>query len=378
MAAEYSRELGAKVIVGQNRLVTLGFRQGGSAGYGLRRLLVDRNRNPKALLKPGEYKSIQTDRVILIPGPDEEVKVIHEIYRLFIYERRSPKEIAWELNRRGLPNDKGLPWEDYGISRILTNPKYAGINVRNLGSVRLKQRRIRNPPELWVRCDHAFTPIVSLAEFEKACALHESQRQLKTDEDYLGRLRRLLERRGELNTRIINAARGVPEAGTYRHRFGTLRRAYALIGYTRPEDYRYMDARVALRDWWMEQRTSFIAELREHGAKIESAGSSTILINNEFTATFLMLLCRKNKGGNLRWNIELRRREIPDITVAVRLTPDNGKILDFYILPKAEIASRPELTLGIPGPLEAYRFNNLDFLTGAARRTPVEEVLCTQ
>ncbi len=378
MAAEYSRELGAKVIVGQNRLVGLGFRQGGSAGYGLRRLLVDRNRNPKGLLKQGEYKSIQTDRVILVPGPDEEVKVIREIYYLFIHERRSPKEIAAELNRQGLRNDKGRPWEEYLISRILTNPKYAGINARNLSSVRLRQRRIRNPPELWARCDKAFTPIISLAEFEEACTVYENQRRLKTDEDCLCRLRRLLEQHGELNTRIIDRANNVPSSGTYRRRFGTLRRAYDLIGYTRPEDYRHMDARLALRDWWMEQRALLIAKLREHGAKIELAGSSSILINNEFRATFLMLLCRKTKGGDLRWNIELRRREISDITVAVRLTPDNKNTLDFYIFPKAEIALRSELTLGIPGPLESYRFDNLDFLTGAIRRTLVEEVSCKQ
>src|ERR1700761_7029062 len=37
MAAEYSRELSAKVFEGQCRLVKLGFHQGGSPGYGLRR-----------------------------------------------------------------------------------------------------------------------------------------------------------------------------------------------------------------------------------------------------------------------------------------------------------------------------------------------------
>jgi hypothetical protein len=37
MAAEYSRELSVKVSSGQCRLIKLGFRQGGPAGYGLRR-----------------------------------------------------------------------------------------------------------------------------------------------------------------------------------------------------------------------------------------------------------------------------------------------------------------------------------------------------
>ena len=50
MAAEYSRELSVKVFSGQCRLIELGFRQGGPAGYGLRRQLIDRDRNPKGLL----------------------------------------------------------------------------------------------------------------------------------------------------------------------------------------------------------------------------------------------------------------------------------------------------------------------------------------
>ena len=41
MAGEYSRELSAKVFAGQCRLIEIGYRQGGPAGYGLRRMLVD-------------------------------------------------------------------------------------------------------------------------------------------------------------------------------------------------------------------------------------------------------------------------------------------------------------------------------------------------
>jgi len=41
MAGEYSRELSAKVFAGQCRLIELGFRQGGMAGYGLRRMRIE-------------------------------------------------------------------------------------------------------------------------------------------------------------------------------------------------------------------------------------------------------------------------------------------------------------------------------------------------
>ena len=40
MSGEYSRDLSIKVFAGQCRLITLGFRQGGTPGFGLRRLLI--------------------------------------------------------------------------------------------------------------------------------------------------------------------------------------------------------------------------------------------------------------------------------------------------------------------------------------------------
>ena len=67
MAGEYSRELSAKVFAGQGRLIEKGFRQGGPAGFGLRRTLIDENGASKGDLRRGEHKSIQTDRVIEPP-----------------------------------------------------------------------------------------------------------------------------------------------------------------------------------------------------------------------------------------------------------------------------------------------------------------------
>jgi DNA invertase Pin-like site-specific DNA recombinase len=75
MAGEYSRELSVKVFAGQCRLIELGYRQGGPAGYGLRRLLIDEEHRPKEVLAPGHRKSLQTDRVTLVLGPEDEQKV---------------------------------------------------------------------------------------------------------------------------------------------------------------------------------------------------------------------------------------------------------------------------------------------------------------
>jgi hypothetical protein len=86
------------VFAGQCRLIELGYRQGGPAGYGLRRILVDQNGSVKSELARGEHKSLQTDRVILMPGPDDEVRTVNLIYQWFIDHGISTSEIAGRLN----------------------------------------------------------------------------------------------------------------------------------------------------------------------------------------------------------------------------------------------------------------------------------------
>src|SRR2546428_2027921 len=84
MAGEYSRELSSKVFQGACRLIQMGFKQGGTAGFGLRRMLVDQAGQRKTLLKMGEQQSLQTDRVILVPGPEGEIEVVRWIYEAFL------------------------------------------------------------------------------------------------------------------------------------------------------------------------------------------------------------------------------------------------------------------------------------------------------
>jgi hypothetical protein len=70
-----------KVSEGLRRISALGFRTTGSAGYGLRRMLVSEDGRRKQVLREGERKSIARDRVILVPGPKNEVQHVREIFK---------------------------------------------------------------------------------------------------------------------------------------------------------------------------------------------------------------------------------------------------------------------------------------------------------
>jgi DNA invertase Pin-like site-specific DNA recombinase len=151
MAGEYSRELSTKVFAGQCRLIELGFRQGGPPGYGLRRKLIDQSGAPKGELSRGEHKSIQTDRVVLVAGPDTEVTVVREVYRRFVEDLISERQIADDLNARGMTKETGLPWTRGTVHQVLINEKYIGNNVWNRVSFKLKKKRVHNHPDMWIR-----------------------------------------------------------------------------------------------------------------------------------------------------------------------------------------------------------------------------------
>lgn len=110
MAGEYSRELSTKVFAGQCRLIELGFRQGGPAGFGLRRVLLDQSGLVKSELGRGERKSLQTDRVILMPGPESETGIVRLIYQWFIEESLSEGQIATRLNSMNVRTDLDRVW----------------------------------------------------------------------------------------------------------------------------------------------------------------------------------------------------------------------------------------------------------------------------
>ncbi|TIP53879.1 MAG: recombinase family protein, partial [Mesorhizobium sp.] len=98
MASEYSRELSAKISRAQTQQARLGFKQGGPLPYGVRRMLISKDGQPRFLLGPGEEKGLSTDRVIYVPGPPEELKIVRRIFRMFVDQRRSIRSIARILN----------------------------------------------------------------------------------------------------------------------------------------------------------------------------------------------------------------------------------------------------------------------------------------
>jgi len=377
MSGEYSRELSVKVSAGQERLIHLGFRQGGPAGYGLRRLLVDEYRQPKAELRRGEHKSIQTDRVVLVPGPPREVETVCRLYRMFVVQRRSEKEIAAVLNAEGLLTDLGRPWTRGTVHQILTNEKYIGNNIFNRVSSKLKTKRVRNAPDMWVRENGAFTPVVEADFFEAAQRIIQERSRRFTDQELLDRLSALLAEKGWLSGLVIDEVEDMPSSSTFRQRFGSLMRAYQLVGYTPARDYRYIETNRALRALHPNVVADVIAGIRSVGAEVAQNPVNDLLrVNQEFSAALVIARAQETSAGGLRWKIRLDSGLRPDITIAARMDASNTGVQDYYFLPWLDVGATPSLRLAPDNGilLDAYRFENLDAFVDLTRRISVREV----
>jgi len=373
MAGEYSRELSVKVFAGQCRLIELGYRQGGPAGYGLRRVLIDQSGAVKGELARGEHKSLQTDRVILMPGPDDEIRVIHQIYQWFIDEQISEAEIAARLNSRGIRTDLDREWTRSTVREVLTNEKYIGNNVYNRISFKLKKRRVTNQPDMWIRKEGAFEAIVSPEQFFIAQGIMRARAHRYSEEELIGKLRYLYQQRGFLSGLIIDETEGMPSASVYSHRFGSLIRAYQAVGFTPDRDYRYLEVNQFLRRLHPEivgQTEQRIAELG--GSVVRDPATDLLRINREFSISLVLARCQTHDDGSYRWKVRFDTSLAPDITVAVRLDAPNQAPLDYFLLPRLDFG-QPKICLAERNGIEfeSYRFETLDYLFGMTERTRI-------
>ena len=232
MAAEYSRELGDKVLAAEKRSAELGFKQGGLAGYALQRVMISSDGARKQLLAKGEVKCLQSDRVVLVPGRPEEVACVREMYRLVVEEKSTPFAVARELNRRGLSN-QGRAWNHQNVYRILTHPKYAGCNVWNRTSRRLGGPNVKTPRSKWIIKPGAFEPVIDPPYFQEAQYILGQRTCAKSNEQILDTLRILLRTNGKLTGPILTNSPSAPSIAACKNRFGGLRHAFELAGYKR-------------------------------------------------------------------------------------------------------------------------------------------------
>ncbi|MCC8954130.1 recombinase family protein [Bradyrhizobium sp. Pear77] len=333
-AAGYSRRLSSKVFAGHCTLGRRGYWQGAPPGYGLRRTLIDASGSPRTTLAHGERKFIQSDRVILVPGPADEVALVRRMFRSFAFDEKNEIQIANELNQEGHVNEFGRPWNRNTISSMLSNEKYIGTNVYNRTSFKLKSKGVKNPPETWIRSVNAFEAVIDEHLFHAAQRRFADLTRRKSDECMLENLSRLLTLNGRLNSTLINNAASTPKTQSYQKRFGSLVKAYELIGYHPKNKFSNGSAK---RETSLKRQgvlPSIVAAMRRLNLTTRfDFNARAYVVNDKFKVQIYMLRFHKTKSGRSQWILRQRRQSNIDLAIAVRMNVAGG--IHVYVLSRS-------------------------------------------
>jgi Recombinase len=300
--------------------------------------LVSSDRKPKQPLAFGERKSLVSDRVILVPGPDRDVQVVRTIYQMLIGEELSIYAIARALNAHGIKYQNDRRWTHHTVAEVLTNPKYAGFHVYGRTSSRLYTPSVKVAKSEWILTPRAFGSIVDHATVLKAQQVLSYRTTSLSDEELLNRLKRLLARAGRLSLRLIQKSENVPSSSTYRQRFGSLRCAYQMIGYGHPAQFGPIDLRRRTQALREELIGRIAANFPDDVSIVQPGGrwrNRLRLQNGSFVSVLVGRTIRVWKN-TLRWQIDPIRHECGYITLLARLDLENRSFFDFYVLPNID------------------------------------------
>lgn len=332
MASEFSRELGVKVSTGQRRLASMGFWQGGFPPFGMRRQLIDQHRNPKGVLKLGQWKTITTDRVVLVPGPPAAVATVKLAFDLYTNGHKSREEIAEILNRAKRFRGR-VPWTIQTLRDLFLDPLYKGAYAYGKYETRDHSSR-RLGWDKWLVREHAFPAIVSDKQWNQAKKRIREEIKPLVDSEMLEGLRRLWKRKGHLNSNLINEGRDIPSAVAYYHHFGGINEAYKLIGYSLPKDYSYLNAINFSRQIGRQVCDEICHGVEALGGTAEKLPARNMLLLNR-EVTVHVSICKgwiRPKLAPL-WRLLLGKEPAADVLIVGRLLPPSNSILDYFVFP---------------------------------------------
>ena len=162
-------------------------------------------------------------------------------------------------------------------------------------------------------------------------------------------------------------------SAAYRHRFGSLARAYQLIEYTPDRDFAYIETNRRLRQLHPEIVARVIRALEDQGGNVTRDPRTDLLhINGMLAVSVVIAPCKVTSADAYRWSVRLDAGLEPDLAIVVRMDAPNRDPLDYYILPMLDIrAARLRIKEDNGIFLDGYRYASLDYFLGIAQTVRV-------
>jgi len=328
-AAEFSRQLSRDIHSAMRTNSELGFRSGGRAEFGLARALVTPGKLERTILHPTERKACSSQKVMHALGPPAELRCVKRMFGYAI-RRRGTAWIARKLNQENVLM-RGKPWTAARVRSVLTNELFTGSLVWGRHSRKLAGPR---PKSEWVVVPNVLPSLISQATFQKVQNLLFPVRRM-SDQLLLTKLRRLLSRTGALTQAKINRSASVPGSSTYRHRFGSLQRAYEMIHYKPPPEQvshlRLLRDGIAYRNEFVNRLLAMFPD-RLQKLKQYVPGDRCPLVLLDGTITISIRICRQNMvGKQLKWTLGKSHSSLGDFSLLCLMDKPGKNIMTYYL-----------------------------------------------
>lgn len=332
MAAEYSRELSAKVFAAQKRLTLLGYKQGGQGTYGMRRVAVRADGKVGRDLPPGELKPRRNDRVRLLPGGEEEQATIRRIFQLYNHEGWTAAAIKRVLNAEGVACGGGS-WTDYRVFSVLSGPQYWGTQAYCRTSRKLRTRCLHNARSQWICCDHALPSVVPRTEGELA----QRVRSMRTGQDRIAVLEaiaRVHGRHDRVSYPLLAEVPGMPGWRRLSKMFGSVTEACRAAGIDHPHVHSFRMSAPA--------RSAMLSTMRDQVLQMAvAAGGSAVPLQsrhhllrlNGALIVRVAVACCRLSDVRTQWRIQVHAAEPADFVVAGLLDTHNQTVERWALIP---------------------------------------------
>lgn len=366
MAAEYSRELSNKVFSAQCRLIEKGFKQGGSAGYGFRRLVVTEEGIARSALAHRERKCNVTDRVVLVPGPIHEVALVRRIYSLYLDGDMGDASIACLLNAEKIQSEFGGLWSRALVNTVLTNEKYDGSLVFNRRSCKLSSPRTSNSRDEWIVNEGAICALLPPGVFLRAQLERTRRTQKFNSEHLLEMLRSCYRIHGRITAKLIVEDRSIPDPNTFARYFGSLSNAYEQAGLTQLSPHQFVETKRKIKAFRQSMFLNASALIASAGKSVQAeAGAFILTIDDSLRMRVETATCRRADRGIPYWQIFPYPNV--DFTLIARFDFRNQAVLDYLIIP-AHLLVNGHIYLRLKTPLHAscLQFSSLNAVFGLA------------
>jgi DNA invertase Pin-like site-specific DNA recombinase len=379
MAAEYSRELSAKVCQAHQRLATLGYHQGGLVGMGLRRAVVSTEGRILGTLEDGQRRLGYGDRIRVVRGPKHEISIVRRIFDAFTVRGLQATKIIDELNKDPSTWLRRKPWTLHKISKCLTDERYIGTMTFRCYDNYFKRKSHSESSGRVIRYEHAFPPIIPVKQFREAAELIRYRLRKFDDETMIRMLRSLYEQRGTISKNVIESSHEMPKCTAYRVRFGTLLKAYDLAGIPAAKDCSYIGKNREKRADTQNVLDVLIDELCDGGhLVVPDRKHNIVIVDNKWSVLTKLVRARRGRRGKTEWIFGIRPSQRADFLLLIRLDKTGAKCFDKYFVPTLSI--RPRLVrMYVSNDLctDMYRINDLCVVRELAEKYFGDVTECT-